>query len=700
MLPATPATVQATPIDARWVVSGLRMRVLVPLALGLIILFATLTTMILLARARQSEQDLAQRAASVQTRVQERIDSEARTMRSLLELLMLDQQLVAAMRARDRGALLALAAPVFDTLRVRNKVSHMYFILPDRTVLLRVHAPEDYGDRIGRTSLLRAERTGEPAWLNEPGPRGTFTLRVVYPWTVRGQLIGYMELGIELEDLLDGLKGTLGADLFVAIDKSRLDFKNWQAAQDHGAHRMDWDEFPQTVLITRTTEKLPPELRAFLSGQAATTSKRTFEARQGGRIQQVISERFQLGGQDVGRMLVMSDITDGVAERRRAVLTLAALSLLIGGALTAFFYVLLGKVQQDVAARTARLGEARASLAEEHLDRRRAERELVSQHERNEMLEARSRMLDKLADATQTAQAALRDNEEITRKLREMQSELVATARQAGRAEIATNVLHNVGNVLNSVNTSAGLIGSTLRRSRLTGLARALQLLEQHAGDVGDFLTRDAKGKLLPGYLAAAGQALASEHQGMTQELERLMKSLDHIEEIVATQQSHAVAGHVIEPVMPAELAENALRMQSAALIRHNVQVVREFGAVPRVPLDRGRVLQILVNLICNATAAMGGLATDARRLTVRIEMATPSRLRFAVSDVGEGIPQENLTRIFAHGFTTRADGHGFGLHSSALAASEVGGTLTVHSDGPGRGATFTLELPLPARTE
>jgi two-component system NtrC family sensor kinase len=61
------------------------------------------------------------------------------------------------------------------------------------------------------------------------------------------------------------------------------------------------------------------------------------------------------------------------------------------------------------------------------------------------------------------------------------------------------------------------------------------------------------------------------------------------------------------------------------------------------------------------------------------------------------GIAPENLTRIFSHGFTTRTDGHGFGLHSAALAAQQMGGRLTAQSDGPGRGATFTLELPVAA---
>ena len=133
--------------------------------------------------------------------------------------------------------------------------------------------------------------------------------------------------------------------------------------------------------------------------------------------------------------------------------------------------------------------------------------------------------------------------------------------------------------------------------------------------------------------------------------------------------------------------------MQGSALARHHVTVLRQFAPLPALPLDRARILQVLVNLISNAKFAMGDLASG--ELTLRVEMAGEARLRFAVQDQGEGIPPDNLTRMFAHGFTTRKGGHGFGLHGSALAAREMGGTLTAASDGPGRGATFTLEVPV-----
>lgn len=275
--------------------------------------------------------------------------------------------------------------------------------------------------------------------------------------------------------------------------------------------------------------------------------------------------------------------------------------------------------------------------------------------------------------------------------------QLMQASRRAGMAEIATNVLHNVGNILNSVTVSAGLIRSTLSTSRAEGLRRAVDMLRGHAGDLADFLAQDRKGRALPGYLGDVAHALLLEQRDMLEELEHLTRSIDHIKEVVATQQSYAGKTGLVIPARIGELADDALRMNGEALERDRIAVVRQFDVVPRARLDRSRVLQILVNLIGNAREALQGTPAELRRITVSVQAIGGERLRVAVKDEGEGISETILTRLFAHGFTTRKHGHGFGLHSCAQAASEMGGTLTVHSDGPGRGATFTLELPLDA---
>ena len=296
----------------------------------------------------------------------------------------------------------------------------------------------------------------------------------------------------------------------------------------------------------------------------------------------------------------------------------------------------------------------------------------------------------------QTANEVLEQRvEERTRELKDTQSELLDTARQAGMAEIATNVLHNVGNVLNSVNISADLVSRRLRSSKAQGLGKAMQLINEHQSDLGTFLTQNEKGKLLPGYLNQLVEAIALEQQGMTEELAQLSKSVDHIKDIVATQQSYAGANNLVEPLYISELLEDALRMNAGALTRHHVTVVKEYGDVPQVMGDKHRLLLILINLISNAKYAMSDLSNRARQITLGVKVVEDTILQISVKDDGEGIAPENMTRIFAHGFTTRKEGHGFGLHSCALAAIEMNGHLTAHSAGPGKGALFTLQIPL-----
>lgn len=292
--------------------------------------------------------------------------------------------------------------------------------------------------------------------------------------------------------------------------------------------------------------------------------------------------------------------------------------------------------------------------------------------------------------------------EEAVRKAREQQAaqrQLLENARHAGMAEIATNVLHNVGNVLNSVNVSSELIAGRLRDSEVSGLTRAVKLFEDHAHDLGDYLTSDRRGRMLPAYLQQLAQTLEDERRGIVEELAALTRNVKHIKEIVSTQQAYAGASSVVESVQIRELVEDALRIDTGALLARDVEVLRDFESVPELMLDKHRVLLILVNLIGNARYAMQRVPGGTHKLTLRVSLADEQTLTVAVADTGEGIEAENLTRIFAHGFTTKKDGHGFGLHSCVLAAREMGGTLQAASAGPGQGAVFTLELPLQPKT-
>jgi PAS domain S-box-containing protein len=284
------------------------------------------------------------------------------------------------------------------------------------------------------------------------------------------------------------------------------------------------------------------------------------------------------------------------------------------------------------------------------------------------------------------------------KQLDKLNRQLMDTSRQAGMAEVATGVLHNVGNVLNSVSVSATLVVERLGRLKVDNLRRATALLREQNGNLAEFLTTDPKGKVLPEYLATVTDQLAGQQTKLIAQMNSVGQHIEHIKEIVAMQQSYAKVSGVCENLAAAGLVEDALRMNAAAFDRHHIEVVREFADnTPTVHVDRHKVLQILINLLRNAKYAMDAQIGHTKRLVVRVGMASPDRVKITIADNGIGIAPENLTGIFNHGFTTKKDGHGFGLHSGANAAKEMGGTLTAHSDGPGKGAEFTLELPTTA---
>jgi signal transduction histidine kinase len=281
-------------------------------------------------------------------------------------------------------------------------------------------------------------------------------------------------------------------------------------------------------------------------------------------------------------------------------------------------------------------------------------------------------------------------------RLRVMQGQLVDASRKAGMAVVATTVLHNAGNVMNSVNVSATLIGDRLRKSRVGSLARVLPMLEEHKGDLAAFLTTDDKGRKIPAFLASTLSAIEAEREEILREVDGLAENVRHIRVVITMQQTNArMSGGLREVVSLREIMDDAIKLQASSCDRHEIQVVREYEDIPPITVDRHKLFQVLTNLTSNARHALKDSSLPDKRMSVSLRSAGDGRVAIEVADNGVGIPAENLGRIFEYGFTTKKDGHGFGLHSSALAIQELGGTLKVHSDGAGKGARFVVELPI-----
>src|ERR1700722_9919886 len=280
----------------------------------------------------------------------------------------------------------------------------------------------------------------------------------------------------------------------------------------------------------------------------------------------------------------------------------------------------------------------------------------------------------------------------------ELQMQLRDVSRQAGMAEVATGVLHNVGNVLNSLSVSATLVLAGLRDSRVGNVQRVAKLLTEQGDRLGDFLQNDPRGREVRTYLSSLGENLCAENRALHADTQAIVVHVEHTGKIVAAQQSYARRGGVTEEVDVAELVDKAIALNFTGST--DVTVTRDYQFAPRLTLDRHKMIQILGNLLSNARHALRDQTQEQRRLTVRIRAITPDSFAIDVEDSGIGIQTDVLQRLFEFGFTTKKDGHGFGLHASANLAKELGGELSGHSDGPGCGARFTLRVPLSAANE
>lgn len=302
----------------------------------------------------------------------------------------------------------------------------------------------------------------------------------------------------------------------------------------------------------------------------------------------------------------------------------------------------------------------------------------------------------KLTQATNSLQAEIAERKKMQEQMENTHRDLLTVTRQAGMSEVAIGVLHNIGNVLNGVNVSACVVSDQLRESKVEYVARLAQLLSEHKNDLGAFMTQNEKGKQLPAFLSQLAKQLQGEHALLNKEFGFIRAKIDHIKEIVTTQQSYGRVSGVAEPIRLTDLVEDVLRIQAAEMTAHEIRVQREYQpGLPEVIVDKHKVLQIILNLVSNAKHACAESGEEGKEVTVRVSNGD-DKVRIAICDNGVGIPPANLNKIFNHGFTTRKKGgHGFGLHSGSLAAREIGGQLTAASDGPGKGATFTLEVPL-----
>ncbi len=281
-----------------------------------------------------------------------------------------------------------------------------------------------------------------------------------------------------------------------------------------------------------------------------------------------------------------------------------------------------------------------------------------------------------------------------TVELEELNAKISVISRNAGMAEVASGVLHNVGNVLNSVNVSAAVIRDAIIESKLKNLDKVVTMLDEHSEDIAEYLSQDEKGTEIPHFLSLLSEKLKNEHDAILNELLLLDQNINHIKNIVHMQQSYAGSYGVLEMVNLQEVIEDCLNINMQGMDQCQIDIVREYNQVPNVFVDKHKTMQVLINLISNAKHAMLDNQCENNRLTLRLS-ATQDQVIIEIQDTGIGIAEEDLSHLFEYGFKRRKGGHGFGLHNSALVANDMDGKIEVRSDGKGLGACFLFSLPI-----
>lgn len=294
------------------------------------------------------------------------------------------------------------------------------------------------------------------------------------------------------------------------------------------------------------------------------------------------------------------------------------------------------------------------------------------------------------------AMATVRDiteRKKMQEQIDEMNKRVLSSAKRAGMAEVVNTILHNMGNILNSANVSAGvLIDKTSQPDYVEKLKRIANLINEKSSQLSDYFIKDTKGKLVPKYLMNVTEIIENEHKKIHQELKNIYKQLSFTIDIISKQESAGGTSIFLEPTSLDEILEFAIK--TGELENTGITIIKNIDREFSISTDKIKLLQILTSLIVNAKESLLESASPNKHITITVNKNN-EQIDIFIQDNGSGISEENLKRLFLFGFSTKKERHGFGLHNSFLLAKELGGSLCAKSDGKNKGATFVLSLPL-----
>jgi len=560
-----------------------------------------------------------------------KLNSDVELMSATIEMIFSNPEIRAAWLARDKKALLELASSLMPKLRDRYRITHFYFHGPDRVNFLRVYNPEKSGGLVNRYTLLEAERTGKPFSGLELGQSGTFTLRTVHPWKINGQLVGYIELGEEIEHIIEKLQAVLGVELYALIYKKYLNRNSWETGMKLFDRSADWSEMGRFVISSRTMPTVPEGLKNFLktAPQAEMATATDLELFMEDRIYRVgIMPMTDARGEDVGELAMLFDVTAQKSYARDSIMRVLAISIAVGGGLILLFYRTLGKVEAELARHRNHL--------EELVEKRTTELTRINEQLRLEFEERKKSESEK----------------------QNLRAELLQSQKIESLGRLAGGLAHDFNNILNAMK---GFAEFTLMEMDDDDPFRENIENIRKAGIRGEALIQQLLAFSRKQMIKPENLRLNDLVNNMDAIYKRLLKENVKINFIPAHDLWNIKAdrSQVEQILMNLVLNANDVMASSGGEITIETKnhIITPKEAKTHSGAEKGQYVQL------------------------------------AVSDTGPGMSEEVRAQIFEPFFTTKASGTGMGLATVYGVVKQNGGFIDVESE-PGQGSSFKVYFP------
>jgi signal transduction histidine kinase len=562
-----------------------------------------------------------------------------------LKSLLVNDSIAAQFFARDREALYRVCCPLFKDLKNQNRITHWYFLNPEpvKTCFLRIHSPHLYDDLITRTTFDTCIKTKSLAVGTDMG-KTALALRAVQPFYYKNQLIGYMELGIQVEDFLEMLKEQTGNEYCLLLKKKYLDRDKWASITTEKALRNNWDDMKHLLHVYSTWQcnYLDRFIKALEDIEHIPDEGVVLEkiSRDDTHFIRGIFPFYDAAGQKIGGVLSLKEMTPMVKamETQKNEILLMLLGYM---SLITFFMIFFHK------------------RAEKELRQYRGRLEEMVRESTKELLETNIRLNMEVKEHKEAKSALEQEAEarqEAERKHVQAVKHAERSARLASIGVMAASITHEINQPLNAIKVTSDSIQYWHKRN--------------------------------PGALP----------EPFTNQLDIISQSVQRIVEIIEHMRAFWVipGSPKISEVNINQAVKNALSLTRQQLHAHGIQELINMETEPL--MVKGNLVhfeQIIVNLVVNAVHALDEKKKEDRK----IEISTFIEDTFAVlviRDNGPGLPTEDKSKLFDPFFSTKNSGEGMGLGLAIVKRyiDKYGGRINAANHAEG-GAQFTIKFPL-----